>query len=74
MKAFGPDLWYFVKYLKFLPNLHTLEIWDDAIVGTRLRRALKRVKLPQIKTLILPPNAHPILDRKSTRLNSSHSS
>ena len=30
---------------------------------TSLEKALKRVKFPQIKTLILSPNAHPILRR-----------
>ena len=28
---------------------------------TSLEEALKRVKLPQVETLILPPTAHPIL-------------
>ena len=45
----------------FLPNLHTLEICGDRVVTASLKNALKHVKLPQIKTLILPPNAHPIL-------------
>ena len=53
----------FVECLESLPNLHTLEI---GLVGTSprtmlLRKALRRVKLPQIKTLILPPAAHPLL-------------
>ena len=52
----------FVKCLKSLPNLHTLEIgWVEYSVTTLLKDALKGVKLPQIKTLILPPPAHPLL-------------
>ena len=45
----------------FLPNLHTLEIQGDHLETNLLEKALKRVELPQIKTLILSPNAHPIL-------------
>ena len=45
----------FVRCLQSLPNLHTLEIgrvdYFDTIV---LENALKDVKLPQIKTLVLP--------------------
>ena len=52
----------FVKCLESLPNLHTLEIGSgDEITTTPLKNALKRVKLPQIKTLIIPPAAHPLL-------------
>ena len=52
----------FVKCLKSLPNLHTLEIgWVEYSVTTLLKDALKGVKLPQIKTLILPLVAHPLL-------------
>ena len=52
----------FVRCLESLPNLHTLEIGraNDTIT-TPLKNALRRVKLPQIKTLILPPTAHPLL-------------
>ena len=57
----GPLLRFFVKCLKFLPNLHTLEIRGGNVMGTSLKEALERVKLPQIKTLILPPTAHHIL-------------
>ena len=57
----GYHLWLFVKFLESLPNLHTLEICGDQFMTTSLKKSLKRVKLPQIKTLILPPNAHPIL-------------
>ena len=57
----GPVLSAFVKCLQSLPNLHTLEIgWADEWFTTPLRDALKGVKLPQIKTLILPPAAHPL--------------
>ena len=52
----------FVKCLKSLPNLHTLEIgWVDNSITAPLQGALKGAKLPQIKTLILPPAAHPLL-------------
>ena len=61
MRAHGPDLQYFVRCLMFLPNPHTLEIWGDEVVTISLEKALKRVKLPQIETLILSPSAHPIL-------------
>lgn len=51
-----------VKCLQSVPNLHTLEIGrvDDSDT-TLLKNALKGVKLPQVKTLILPPAAHPLL-------------
>ena len=61
VKVHGPLLQFFVKCLELLPNLHTLEIWANSIMTTPLEKALKRVKLPQIRTLILPPAAHPIL-------------
>jgi len=55
----------FVKCLESLPNLHTLEI-GLALVNYvpctfQLREALKGVKLPQIKTLVLPPLGYPLL-------------
>ena len=52
----------FVKCLESFPNLHTLLIAcvDDSIT-TPLEKALKGVKLPQIKTLILSLAAHPLL-------------
>ena len=58
----GPTLPSFVKCLESLPGLHTVEIGlaDDAMSAS-LKSALKRVKLPQIKTLIIPPAAHPLL-------------
>ena len=54
----------FVKCLGSLPNLHTIEIGraGDTITAP-LENALKRVKLPQIKALILPPAAYPFLRR-----------
>ena len=52
----------FVECLKSLQNLHTLEIgWTGGSITTILKNALKGVKLPQIKTLIIPPAAHPLL-------------
>jgi len=52
----------FVRCLESLPNLHTLEILRAGGPATSpLKDALRRVKLPQIKTLILPPAAHPLL-------------
>ena len=54
----------FVECLKSLPNLHTLEIGLVRSVPRTalLQKALNRVKLPQIQTLILPPAAHPLLE------------
>ena len=52
----------FITCIESLPNLHTLEIGrTDSTITTPLKDALKRVKLPQIKTLILPPTAYPLL-------------
>ena len=52
----------FVECLGSLPNLHTLEIpWVDMRIASPLENALKRVELPQIKTLIIPPATHPLL-------------
>ena len=53
----------FVGCLKVLPNLHTLEIGSaegdpDPVL---LKKALGWIKLPQIKALIIPESAHPIL-------------
>ncbi|KAF9644288.1 hypothetical protein BDM02DRAFT_998054 [Thelephora ganbajun] len=52
----------FARCLAVLPNLHTLEVIS---MGTHysepLREALKGVKLPQIRTLILPSMAHYLL-------------
>ena len=55
----GPYFQHFVKCLKSLPNLHTLEVWG--VVATALEKALEGVNLPQIKTLILSTDYHPIL-------------
>ena len=52
----------FVRCLQSLPNLHTLRIgrmYD--VYTTPLNNALEGVNLPQIKTLNLPPAAHPLL-------------
>jgi len=50
------------RCLESLPNLHTLEITRAGGPATSpLKDALRRVKLPQIMTLILPPVAHPLL-------------
>ena len=54
----------FVKCLQSLPNLHTLEIGHCDVVHyptPLLRNVLGRVELPQIKVLILPPTAYPLL-------------
>ena len=52
-----------VKCLVSLPNLHTLEIaWFYDPLIRKLRKTLRRVKLPQIKTLILPVTAYPLLE------------
>jgi len=54
----------FVKCLESLPNLHTLAIgWSDGYITNPLKNALKRHKFPQIKALILPPSAYPLLKR-----------
>ena len=53
----------FIKCLLSIPNLHTLEIGFPNFHPRTplLKNALKHVKLPQIKTLIIPPIAHPLL-------------
>ena len=54
----------FAECLKTLPNLHTLSIGSIRDFHTTpLEKALKGVKLPQIKTLTLPPAAYPLLQR-----------
>jgi hypothetical protein len=58
----------FIKCLKSLSNLHTLEIaWKGSdftpALKNALKNSLKRVELPQIKTLILDPAAYPLLKR-----------
>lgn len=44
----------FIKYLQSLPTLHTLEVRVLGGTMTLLKKALKGVRLPQIKTLIIP--------------------
>ena len=52
----------FVGSLESLPNLHTLEIsWVGNRIASPLEKALRHIKLPQIKTLIIPPAAHSLL-------------
>ena len=52
----------FAKCLRSIPNLHTLEIGRVRDTDTTsLKNALKGVKLRQIKTLILPPAAYPLI-------------
>lgn len=59
----GPHVPLFVKCLGALPNLHTLEITEfDNSATEKLRTALQGIELPQIKTLILPVPAHPLLE------------
>ena len=54
----------FVELLRLLPSLHTLEIgWAYDFITAPLEKALEGVKLPQIKTLIIPPSAYPLLQR-----------
>ena len=62
--CFGSGFSFFVDCLQSLPNLRTLEIrWPDhdEFFEEPLWNALKRVNLPQIKTLTIPPTAHPLL-------------
>ena len=52
----------FIKCLQSLPNLHTLEIAScDPCPRKWKKLAPKRAKLLQIKALVLPPAAHPLL-------------
>ena len=57
------DIRPFVRCLLFLPNLHTLAIGSvDYDPNTAsIRKALGRIRLPQIKILIIPESAHPLL-------------
>ena len=51
-----------VKCLESLPNLHTLEIRQMHHPSTiSLQSALGGAKLPQIKSLTLPPATYPLL-------------
>jgi len=63
-----PSLWNVAKYplfvecLESLPNLHTLAVGSSGNhITSSLENALGRRKLPQIKALILPPSAYPLL-------------
>ena len=52
----------FIKCLESLPNLHTLEMgWMDDSITAPLGKALKGVELPQIKALLIPRPAYPLL-------------
>ena len=52
----------FVKCLGSLQNLHTLETGRTTDFSpTLLQDALTGVALPQIKTLVMPPIVHPLL-------------
>ena len=52
----------FVRCLESLPNLHTLEIGRTTDFSpTLLEDALTGVALPQVKTLVMPPIVHPLL-------------
>ena len=52
----------FVECLVSFPNLHTLEVsWGNMHITDPLENSLERIELPQIKTLIIPPTAHPLL-------------
>ena len=52
------------KCLQSLPNLYTLVIASpDSNITNSLENALKGCKFPQIKALILPSSAYPLLKR-----------
>ena len=52
----------FVKCLQSLPNLHTLELCHvHQEMTTKLRLAFEKIKLPSIRTVVLPTIAHHIL-------------
>lgn len=58
----GAMLRTFARCLVVLPNLHTLEVVSMGTDYSQpLRKALRGLKLPQIRTLILPSTAHHIL-------------
>ena len=54
----------FVECLKLLSNLHTLEIGssDNRPDEIFLKATLRGVRFSQIKTLIIPESAHPLLE------------
>ena len=52
----------FIKCLESFPNLHTLSIASVGdYITAPLKNALEGIELPQIKSLILPPAAYPLL-------------
>ena len=53
----------FARCLSSLPNLHTIKLgsFGDGPDTTLLETALGRIRLPRIKTLIIPEPAHPLL-------------
>ena len=51
----------FAVCLTVLPNLRTLRIMHTGLIATALRNAFRSVSIPQIRTIILPSGAHPIL-------------
>lgn len=54
----------FIECLESLPNLYTLEIGlVDYDTTSLLGSALSHAELPQIKALILPPTAYPLLGK-----------
>jgi len=54
----------FVRCISFLPNLHTLQIGsvEYGPSPSLLKKALGWTSLPQIKTLIIPEAAHPLIE------------
>ena len=64
MRGLGwQNSYMFVSCLASLPNLHTIEIgFGQGNPHTQtLKEALGWIRLPQIKTLIIPESAHPLL-------------
>lgn len=59
----GTALHSFVKRPNSLPNLHSLEIRcsEYDYIPAPLETELKGIKLPPIRTLILPLTGHPLL-------------
>jgi len=58
---------HFVECLTTLPNLHTLEIASmrgggvARVFATALGERKTKLQLQQVRTLVLPPSAHPLL-------------
>ena len=62
LSEYGPATSLFVKCLQSLPNLHTLEIeWTSGNIGIALGGALANAEFPNIRTLIVPTTAYPLL-------------